>query len=388
MKISIGILTGTRAEYGLLKPIIKRLEQEECFQIKVVVTGAHLSSMFGLTYRDIEKDGITINKKINILLDGDSSSSVSKSMGLAMISFAEYFEEEHFDYFLVLGDRYETLAACCAAMNAQIPIIHLYGGEKTEGVLDEAIRHAITKMSYFHFTSTEEYRRRVIQLGEDPERVFNVGAIGVENAISVSKLTRTELAEAVGLSLDVPYGVVTFHPVTLEADALGQCRELIKAIESFGEYQFILTGANADCGGTEINQMLSAFAGLHENVYFTYSFGIKGYLSALEHASFVMGNSSSGLVEAPSFRIPTINIGDRQKGRLKAASVIDCKPVADEIIHAVKQAMSYQFQDLLKRVVNPYGDGNTSVKIVNILKEELLENTTNLKKEFYDIHWG
>lgn len=387
MRISIGILTATRAEYGLLKPIIKRLKQIDGFVIKVIVTGAHLSSEHGLTYQEIEKDGIIIDKKIDILLSRDNSASISKSMGLAMIGFGEYFEEESFDYLLVLGDRYETLAVCCAAMNARIPILHLYGGEVTEGAVDEAIRHSITKMSYLHFTSTEVYRRRVIQLGEAPERVFNVGAIGVENALAEPKLSKAELAEDVGLSLKKPYGLVTFHPVTLEDNTMEQCMELLKAIEYFQSYQFIITGANADCGGKEINKMLSKFADLHENLYFTYSLGMKKYLSALNYASFVIGNSSSGLAEAPSFRIPTINIGSRQKGRLKAKSVIDCEPVEKEIVETVKFVMSPPFQESLKSVVNPYGDGNTSGKIASILQEKLSANSIDLKKTFYDIQY-
>lgn len=385
MRISIGILTATRAEYGLLKPIIKKLKEIDDFDIKIIVTGAHLSSEHGLTYQEIERDGIAIDKKIDMLLSRDNSASISKSMGLAMIGFGEYFDEEDFNYLLVLGDRYETLAVCCAAMNARIPILHLYGGEVTEGAVDDAIRHAITKMSYLHFTSTEIYRRRVIQLGEAPERVFNVGAIGVENALAEPKIRKEELAEDVGLSLEKPYGIVTFHPVTLEGNAVEQCRELLKAIEYFQDYQFIITGANADCGGMEINRMLSRFADSHANIYFTYSLGMKKYLSALNYASFVIGNSSSGLAEAPSFRIPTINIGNRQKGRLKAKSVIDCEPVEEEIVKAVKYAMSLQFQESLKDMINPYGDGNTSEKIVNILKDKISENSINLKKTFYDI---
>ena len=247
MRKKIIVLTATRAEYGLLKNIIISLDSVRELDVEVAVTGAHLSLDCGLTYREIEKDGIQIAKKIEILLSSDTPASISKSMGLAMIGFAEYFEESRPDALLVLGDRYETLAVCCAAMNARIPIFHLYGGETTEGAIDEAIRHSITKMSYLHFTSTEEYRKRVIQLGEMPERVFCVGAVGIENALSQTMFTKRELADKVKLDLAVPFGVVTFHPVTLEDSVEMQCREVMKAIEYFKDYQFIITGANADC---------------------------------------------------------------------------------------------------------------------------------------------
>ena len=252
-------------------------------------------------------------QKIEILFNSDTAVSVSKSMGQAMIGFAEYFEESKPDALLVLGDRYETLAVCCAAMIAQIPIFHLYGGETTEGAIDEAIRHAITKMSYFHFSSTEEYRKRIIQLGEAPDRVYCVGAIGIENVLYEEKMSKRELIESIGLDFSVPYGVVTYHPVTLNDRSIEQCQELLDALEQLKEYQFIITGANADCGGNIINRMMQEFANVHDNVYFTLSLGMKRYLSALEYSSFVLGNSSSGLIEAPSFKIPTINIGDRQK---------------------------------------------------------------------------
>lgn len=385
MSISIGVLTATRAEYGLLKPVIKQLQEEDAFDVKILVTGAHLSPYQGLTYQEIEKDGFKIDKKIDILLSGDDSACISKSMGLAMIGFGQYFEDAHLDYLMVLGDRYEALAVCCAAMNARIPIIHLHGGETTEGAIDEAIRHSITKMSYYHFTSTEEYRKRVIQLGEQPERVFNVGAVGVENVLHETKLKKEELAAQIGLSLDVPYGVVTFHPVTLEDSVEDQCNELLEAIKQFPDYQFIITGANADSGGAVVNKIFSDFAGAYENIYFTYSLGLTRYLSALCYASFALGNSSSGLLEVPSFGIPTINIGDRQKGRIQADSVINCIPKKENIVCAVSQAMSPEFREKAKKTVNPYGDGMTSVKIKCILKEELLKKPIHLKKQFYDI---
>lgn len=388
MKKKLSVLTATRAEYGLLKNLILALNKVDEFTVEVVVTGAHLSAGQGYTYREIGKDGIRIMKKIEILLDSDTPSAISKSMGLAMIGFAEYFEESRPDALIVLGDRYETLAVCCAAMNARIPIIHLYGGETTEGAVDEAIRHSITKMSYFHFTGTEEYRHRVIQLGENPDRVFCVGAIGVENAIKEEKLTKAELAEAVGLDLEVPFGVVTFHPVTLEGNVEWQCGEVLAAIDQFPQYQFVITGANADCGGMQINRMLSKFAAERENVAYHVSLGMKKYLSVLNHASFMLGNSSSGLAEGPAFHIPTVNIGNRQRGRIRAASVIDCPVERQEIVRAVKKVMTEEFREQLKHMKNPYGDGDTIEKIVEILKEHLLGSDIDIRKTFYNINFS
>lgn len=385
MNKKLTVLTATRAEYGLLKNLILALEKAEEFVVEVVVTGAHLSAGQGYTYREIEKDGIHIAKKIEILMDADSPSAVSKSMGLALIGFAEYFEESDPDALLVLGDRYETLAVCCAAMNARIPIIHLYGGDTTEGAVDEAIRHSITKMSYLHLTSTEEYRRRVIQLGEDPSRVCCVGAIGVENAIKEEKLSKEELAEAVGLDLSVPFGVVTFHPVTLEGNAEWQCGEVLAAIAQFPQYQFIITGANADSGGTQINRMFSEFAIDHDNVVYHVSLGMKKYLSALKYASFLLGNSSSGLVEGPAFHIPSVNIGNRQKGRIRAVSVIDCPTEQQAISDAVRQAMTPKFRKSIEFMRNPYGDGNSIERIVEILKERIAGSDIDIRKSFYNL---
>lgn len=385
MKQSIAVLTATRAEYGLLRPVIRRLMASGIFEVRILVTGAHLSDAFGRTIQEIEDDGYAIDKKIDILLKGSSSECISKSMGLALIGFGEYFEDRKPDYLMVLGDRYETLAVCCAAMHARIPIIHLHGGETTEGAVDEAIRHAITKMSYYHFTSTEEYRRRVIQLGEAPERVFNVGATGVENALREPKYTREELECKIGMKLDRPYGVVTFHPVTLEGDIVSQCEAVLQCMEFFKDLKFIVTGANADRGGDRINQMLQKCAEVNDHVYFTYSLGMKGYLSALQYASFVMGNSSSGIIEAPSFGIPTINIGNRQKGRIQAKTVINCGTSFQDIRRALELAVSKEVQDMAKVVQNPYGNGEASGKIIRVLEEKLGNGEINLEKKFFDL---
>lgn len=383
---TITVLTATRAEYGLLSPVIHKLLEWGQMKVKVVVTGAHLSPEFGLTYREIERDGITIDKKIEILLSSDTPAAISKSMGMAIIGFADYFADSRTDVLLVLGDRYETLAVCCAAMNARIPIIHLYGGETTEGAVDEAIRHAITKMSYLHLTSTEAYRKRVIQLGEDPGRVYTVGSIGVENALHRPLMKKEELEESLSFSLDRPYAVITFHPVTLESnDAEVQFRELLKAVDANASMKYIFTKANADSNGRIINQMIDEYAASHNNVIAIDSLGVDRYLSALKYAEMVIGNSSSGLVEVPSFKIPTINIGDRQKGRLKADSVIDCGPDGKEICEAIDKARSMKFKAICHSAVNPYGDGKTIEKIVAAIQEQIVEKEIVLKKKFYDL---
>ncbi len=386
MKKVISVLTATRAEYGLLKPLINKLNKVGEFDVRVVVTGAHLSSEFGLTYKEIEKDGIKIDEKIEILLSTDTPSAISKSMGLAMISFADYFEKLKPDMFIVLGDRYETLAIATVAMNQRIPIAHLHGGETTEGAIDEYIRHAITKMSYLHFTSTEEYRNRVIQLGENPERVFSVGAIGIENILNEKLMSKLELEKSINFVLDRPYAIVTFHPVTLEDNkSKEQIKELLDSLETFNDMKFIFTKANADSGGRVINQMIDDYVNSHENAIAFNSLGVTRYLSALKYCTIVIGNSSSGLLEVPSFGIPTINIGDRQKGRLQADSIINCEPIKEDIEKAIKVALSEQFKRKAKNTINPYGDGNTSDKIVKIIREFILNDKIDLKKKFYDL---
>lgn len=380
----ICIATATRAEYGLLKPLIKRLSKDSDFCIKVVVTGMHLSPEFGLTYREIEDDNIIIDKKIEILLSADSPTAISKTMGLAMIGFADYFSENSFDAIILLGDRYEVFSIASAAMNAQIPIIHLHGGEATEGLIDEAVRHAITKMSYLHFTSTEEYRRRVIQMGESPERVFCVGALGVENALHTAFMSKAELEMELQIKFDKPFAIVTFHPVTLEDNSSElQIKELLAALITFHDWEFIVTKSNADKEGRIINAVLDKYAAEYENIKVYDSLGVVRYLSAMKYCTMVIGNSSSGILEAPTFHIPTINIGDRQRGRIKAQSIIDCSPDKTSIIEAIQIAKKMIQQKKCKDILNPYGDGNTSEKIVKILKESLCD--INLKKRFYDI---
>jgi GDP/UDP-N,N'-diacetylbacillosamine 2-epimerase (hydrolysing) len=381
----ICVLTATRAEYGLLKPIIKKLNEDSIFDVKVVVTGAHLSPEFGLTYKEIEQDGIVIDEKIEILLSADTPAAISKSMGLAMISFADYFAKVKPDMLVVLGDRYETLAVCCVAINQRIPIAHLYGGETTEGAVDEYIRHAITKLSYLHFTSTEEYRNRVIQLGEQPDRVFCVGAIGIENIFNEKLLSKTELEKSLNFKLDKPYAVVTFHPVTLENySSAEQLQVLLNACKKHKDMKFIFTKANADTDGRIINKLLDEYVQEQDNAIAATSLGIVRYLSAIKYSSMVIGNSSSGLIEVPSFGVPTIDIGDRQKGRLRADSVINCEPVQEDIEKAISLALTDQFKERARKTINPYGDGNTSDKIVEKIRDFLINRKIDLKKRFYD----
>lgn len=382
----IAILTAARAEYGLLKNVIKKLIERKEIKVKVLVTGMHLSPEFGMTIKEIENDGVVVDKKIEILLSSDSSVAVSKAMGLALISFSEYFSESEPDALLVLGDRYETLAVCIAAMNERIPIIHIHGGESTEGAIDEAVRHSITKMSNLHFTSTENYRKRVIQLGEHPQNVFNVGALGVENALNTELYSKDEFKDAYGIDLNQKYAVGTFHPVTLENDsAESQIKEIIKAISKYPDMQFIFTKANADENGRIINENLKKAQENKDNILLIDSLGMKGYLSAISNALFVIGNSSSGLVEAPAFHIPTINIGDRQKGRIQGETIINCIPEEKEICDAIGKAIDKEFVLKIGSAKNPYGRGNTSDSIVDITTDFLINDRFDIKKRFYDL---
>ena len=380
----ICVVTGTRAEYGLLYWLLKEIEADKDLELQVIVTGMHLSPEFGLTYKEIEKE-FKINKKIEMLLSSDTSVGISKSMGLAQISFAESYDELKPDIVIVLGDRYEIFSATSAAMIARIPIAHIHGGEKTEGAFDESIRHSITKMSHLHFTATNEYKNRVIQLGEHPSRVFNVGGMGIENIKRLKLLSKDEFEKSIEFKLNIKNILVTFHPVTLEnSTAKEQFQQLLDAIDELEDTNIIFTKANSDTDGRVINQMIDEYVtkNSHKSIVFT-SLGQLRYLSALQYIDAVVGNSASGLAEAPSFKIGTINIGDRQKGRIKASSVIDCEPNKDSILNSFEKLYLKEFQETLKTTINPYGDGYASKKIVEILKNVDLKNI--LKKSFYDL---
>lgn len=380
----ICVVTGTRAEYGLLYWLMKEIEADDTLELQLIVTGMHLSPEFGLTYRTVEEE-FKIDKKIEMLLSSDTSVGISKSMGLAQISFAEAYEDLQPDILVVLGDRYEIFSAVSAAMIARIPIAHLHGGETTEGAFDESIRHSITKMSHLHFTATQEYKNRVIQLGEHPSKIFNVGGMGIENIKRLQLLNKEEFEQSIDFKLNKKNILVTFHPVTLESSsAKEQFSELLDAIDELEETHIIFTKANSDTDGRIINNMIDEYVSNNKtkSVCFT-SLGQLRYLSALQYIDMMVGNSSSGLIEAPSFKIATINIGDRQKGRIMAKSVIASEPMKKNILDAFEKVYSKEFQDILKTSINPYGDGCASKKIIETIKQIGLNNI--LKKSFYDL---
>lgn len=380
----ICVVTGTRAEYGLLYWLMKEIRADMQLELQVIVTGMHLSPEFGLTYKEIEKE-FKIDKKIEMLLSSDTSVGISKSMGLGQISFAEAYAELNPDIVVVLGDRFEIFSAASAAMIARIPIAHIHGGETTEGAFDEAIRHSITKMSHLHFVATETYRHRVMQLGESPERVFNFGAPGLDNVIKLELLGKAELEKEIGFELGRKNLLVTFHPVTLEeSTAENQFQQLLDALDELDDTNIIFTKANADTDGRGINKMIDDYVSVRrDNTVAFASMGQLRYLSALQYVDAVVGNSSSGLTEAPTFKIGTVNIGDRQRGRIKADSVIDCLPEKEAILAALRKCYSSSFQVVLSNVVNPYGNGGASAQIVATLRAIPLQNI--LKKRFHDL---
>ena len=382
------IITGTRAEYGLLKPVIDKVYRSNEFDLQLVVTATHLSPEFGLTYREIEKDGYPISSKIEMLLSSDTPVGITKSMGVALLGFADFYGIHKPDVVVILGDRYEMLVAAIAAMIARIPIAHIHGGEKTEGAVDEAIRHSITKMSHLHFTSTEEYRRRVIQLGEQPHYVYNVGALGVENIKKVKLLCKEELEHQIGFRFSAPTIMVTYHPVTLETlTSKEQFSNILSVIDKHKELSVIFTKANADTDGRIINQMIDEYVEKNKDRCVEYtSLGQLKYLSALQFCDAVVGNSSSGLIEVPSFHIPTVNIGDRQRGRVCAESVINCGNNAQEIDTAIQKALLDKFRNKLEVVYNPYEKKGTSDEIIKIISN-VLDNGIEMKKKFYDINY-
>ncbi len=384
MRRKICIVTGSRAEYGLLRPLIQEIKDAPDLKLQLIATGMHLSAEFGLTYQQIEKDGFHIDEKIEILLDSDTAVAISKSMGLSMIGFAEAYERLAPEVIVVLGDRFELLGPVAAALVSRIPVAHIHGGEITEGALDDAIRHSITKMSHLHFTSTEQYRKRVIQLGERPERIFSVGALGLDNIKKLRLLSKKQLEQELNFKFNGNNLLVTFHPVTLEDASEQQFQQLLDVLDELGDTNIIFTKANADAGGRIINKMIDDYVlNNPERTTAFVSMGQLRYLSTMQFVDAVVGNSSSGIIEAPSFKIGTINIGDRQKGRIKAESVIDCKPAKQHIRNAIKKLYSKGFNEGLKRVVNPYGGGDAAGKIKNTLRDYDISNI--MKKGFYDV---
>lgn len=380
----ICVVTGARAEYGLLRWVMQGVKDDSELTLQVIVTGMHLSPEFGLTYREIEQDGFQIDRKVEMLISSDTPVGIAKSMGLGMIGFADALNELKPDLIVVLGDRYEIFSAVSAALVARIPVAHLHGGETTEGAFDEALRHSITKMSHLHFVAADEYRQRAIQLGEQPERVFMVGGLGIDSIKRLKLLERAELEASLDFKLGKKNLLITFHPATLEtATASDQMMELLASLDDLNDTQLIFTLPNADTDGRVMVKLVEQFVAQHPNARAYISLGQLRYLSCIALVDGVVGNSSSGLLEVPSFRKGTINIGDRQRGRLQAASVINCEPTRQSISTALGRLFSADFKVNLNQVSNPYGGGGASEKVVKILKQYKFDGI--VKKVFYDL---
>lgn len=383
-KRRICFVTGTRAEYGLLYWLMKDIEADPDLDLQLIVTGSHLETVFGETVRDIENDGFAIDQRVPLGISGDSPQDVASAMARGLSGISEAFSRLRPDVIVLLGDRYEILAAAEAALLARLPVAHIHGGELTEGAIDDAMRHAITKMSHLHFTAAEEYRRRVIQMGEAPDAVFNVGAIGLDNIKRLELHDRDKLSEVLEFQLGKPFFLVTYHPETLGAMTPGSAiDELLKALNDFPDHLVVLTGVNTDPGHSEIASKMNAYAdGNPGRVLLRQSLGQKNYLSAMKHCAAVVGNSSSGLIEAPAFPVPTVNIGNRQKGRIRAASVFDCGPSHREISEALASVRGDECQSRIDKAASPLGDGDVAEKILQVLKAADLETLTT--KHFYD----
>ncbi len=380
----IAVITATRAEYGLLSPVIKelRLYESEELKIELIVTGTHLSEKYGMTIKEIDD---RIDHLILISVKSNSETDISVNQAETLIKFTDLFMKEHYNAVILLGDRYETLAIAIAAGNTRTPIFHLCGGDTTEGALDEWIRHSITKISYLHFVTNEESRKRVIQLGEDPKRVFNFGSTSVDNIIRVADMSKIEVLSSIGLE-DCKYALCTYHPVTMESgDVNKQISEFLKAIKTFPEIEFIITKSNADQGGAKINELLDVAENTLLNLHVFTSLGVRRYLSLMKYAEFVLGNSSSGIIETPVFHIPTVNIGDRQKGRLQSESIINCEADKDSIQCAIKTAISAEHKMICHTIISPYGSGNAAKNIAAEAIRVVMDERINLKKKFYDI---
>lgn len=387
VQFKICVVTGTRAEYGLLRNLLLKLRDTENVKLDLVVTGSHLSERFGNTQEEIVKDGFDDYIRIAIPLEDDSKEGMAVSTGIAVQKFAELFKGYKPDIIIVLGDRFEILAAVIAAHIIGISVAHIAGGDVTEGAVDDAIRHCITKMSQLHFPGCEQSAKRIIQMGEEPDRVFNVGEPGVENCLNLKLMSRNELSENLNFAINChDYSVVTFHPVTMENDtAIEQIYQLIHAMDDQKGMFYIITMANADAGGRVINEIWQKEGKKRENWLVVPSLGVLRYLSAVKYAKLVIGNSSSGVIEVPALGTPTINIGDRQKGRMMAESVIQCDPVEAQITLAIQKGMTTEFQKMAKNIKSPFGDGTTSSQIVQIVLDYLEHKNKTNEKHFFDI---
>lgn len=381
----ICVVTGTRAEYGLLKWVMKGIKNSPQLELQIAVTGSHLAPEFGLTVQEIEQDGFRIDRKVEMLLSSSTAVGVTKSMGLAMIGFADALSDLEPDLVLVLGDRYEIFSAVAASMITTIPVAHVHGGETTEGAYDEAMRHSITKMAHVHFVANEQYRKRVIQLGENPSKVFTVGGLGVDSILRAPLLSREDTEAALKFKFRRRNLLVTFHPATLDfIPAVQQLDQLLGALSELNDTGLIFTMSNADTDGRLLNEKISEFCRSHESARVFSSLGQKLYFSCMKHIDGVVGNSSSGLLEAPSFKIGSINLGSRQRGRLRSNSVIDCDVTKSAIQEALKKLFSPEFQRNLKTVINPYGNGGASEAIVTHI-ERLRLGDDLLVKRFHDL---
>jgi GDP/UDP-N,N'-diacetylbacillosamine 2-epimerase (hydrolysing) len=386
MKKKICVVSGSRADFGLLKILMKKIKLSEKLKLQIIATGMHLSHDYGYTYKEIENEGFTINEKVVSINTGDNSVAVLNSIAKGISGISIAVEKLKPDLMLVLGDRYEILAAGIVAMMSKIPLAHIHGGEITEGAIDDSIRHSITKMSHFHFVASEVYRKRVLQLGEEVTNVFNVGGLGVDAIKNTRLLSKSELESELGFSFGSKNLLVTFHPVTNENNSSKKhIVNLLKSLEKHENIRCIFTMPNSDQDNKIISTVVNQFVLKHNNHISFKSLGQKKYLSCLQFVDGVIGNSSSGLLEAPSFNIGTINIGERQTGRLKADSVIDCQPDSDSISSALSKLFSLGFQNILKNITNPYGDGNASAKILKILENRSFNISS---KNFKDIKFS
>lgn len=383
----IAIITTTRAEYGLLKQVIISLRKYENKDLKVdvIVTGTHLSESYGYTITEIEEDKVRIDYKINSPVNSESAVDISNNQAYVLTKFTEFFIEEKYDAVLILGDRYEALAIAIAAGNTNTPLFHMCGGDTTEGAIDEWIRHSITKMSYLHFVTNEKSRKRVIQLGENPDRVFNYGSTSIDNILNIKLLSKKEVLKDIGLK-NCRYAVCTYHPVTMNNTNIDwKIYQFLETVKKFSNIEFIVTKSNADNGGIRINSLLDKEEKCIKNLHVFSSLGVKRYLSLIKYSEFVLGNSSSGIIEAPALHVPSINIGDRQRGRLQCESIINCGESIEEIVNAINHAMDKEFKGSCLKTLSPYGTGNAAKKIACKIIETISNDCIDLKKKFYDL---
>ncbi len=380
----IGVLTTSRSDYGIFLPLLRSIDEDPDLELLLIVSGTHLSPEFGLTVEAIEADGFEIAERVAMLLSSDTPEGIAKSMGLGTIGYGQALARLRPDILVLLGDRFETHAAAVAALPFKIPVAHLHGGELTQGAIDDALRHSLTKLSHLHFVATEEYFSRVVQMGEEPWRVTNCGALSLDNLQTIDLLDTNRLEVDYGLKLDRPMLLVTFHPVTLEYERTQwQFQELLAALEVLG-MPVVFTSPNADTAGRVILRLIDEFTELHPWAMFVANMGMQGYFSLLSVAAAMVGNSSSGLLEAPSFGLPVVNIGTRQDGRVRAANVIDVGYRRTEIVEGVERALDPNFRAKLADLVNPYGKGNAAVIIIERLKTGVPDDRL-LRKRFHDL---